>query len=182
MMNETKVTVVGNLTADPELRYTQNGIPVANFTVASTERVFDRNTQQATDGDKLFIRVAAWRDLGEHVANSFHKGEEVIVFGKLKNREYQKQDGTTGWSLEIEPEAVGASVRWGTTAFTKSPPKGQPTAQPAAPVAAAPAQPGPAPVTQPQYAAPAAQPTAQAAPQYAQAPTGNVESMPDDLF
>lgn len=188
-MNETNVTVVGNVTADPELRYTQNGIPVANFTVASTERVFDREANAMKDGDTIFYRVAAWRELGEHVANSLAKGHQVLVYGKLKHKPYQTREGQTAYSLEIEPTAIGPSLQFGTTVFTKCAPKGQQVAQPPAQVAQAPVQPqpGPAPVTQPQYAPPAQQPAAQPAapavpPQYAQAPAGGVESMPDDLF
>lgn len=197
-MNETNVAVVGNVTADPELRYTQNGIPVANFTVASTERVFDRETNAMKDGDTIFYRVAAWRELGEHVANSLAKGHQVLVYGKLKHKPYQTREGQTGYSLEIEPTAIGPSLQFGTTVFTKSAPKGQQATQPPAVVAqpvqpSAPALTGPVVATQqqqgaPQQAAPQQQfvpqgaPVPQGTPVPQAVPAGGVEAMPDDLF
>lgn len=193
-MNETQVTVVGNVTANPELRYTQNGIPVANFTIASTERVFDKQTQQMKDGDTIFYRTAAWRQLGEHVAASLQKGMQVIARGKLKHRQYEAKDGGTAYSLEIELEEIGVSLRFGTTQFTKSTSNTQQAAQAPAQVAqpqqyGQPVQPGPAPMTQPQYAAQPAAPQAAPVPQTvpgqpAPAPAAgqNVENMPDDLF
>lgn len=193
-MNETNVTVVGNVTADPELRYTQNGIPVANFTVASTERVFDREANAMKDGDTIFYRVAAWRELGEHVANSLAKGQQVIVLGKLKHKPYQTREGQTAYSLEIEPTAIGPSLQFGTTVFTKSAPKGQQAAQPPAGMAqpvqpAAPALTAPVVATQPQAVpqqqqqyVPQAAPVPQGAPVPQAVPAGGVEAMSDDLF
>ena len=86
MAGETVITVVGNLTADPELRYTQNGLPVANFTIASTPRTFDRQANEWKDGEALFLRASVWRDFAEHVAGSLTKGSRVIATGRLKQR------------------------------------------------------------------------------------------------
>ena len=85
MAGETVITVVGNLTADPELRYTQNGLPVANFTIASTPRTFDRQANEWKDGEALFLRASVWRDFAEHVAGSLTKGSRVIATGRLTN-------------------------------------------------------------------------------------------------
>ncbi len=166
-MNGIPITVVGTLTADPELRYTQDGVAVANFTIANNERVFDRASNTYKDAPATFLRTAAWRELGEHAAKSLSKGMQVIATGKLKQRSYQDartQENRTVYELELEDLAV--SLRWGTTVFTKSS-SGQQNAQGAAPVA----QQSQAPVSQPQYAqqgAPAGQPPQQ--PQYGQQP------------
>ena len=96
MAGETVITVVGNLTADPELRYTQNGLPVANFTIASTPRTFDRQANEWKDGEALFLRASVWRDFAEHVAGSLTKGMRVVATGRLRQRSYQDfRDHTT---------------------------------------------------------------------------------------
>ena len=86
MANETVITVIGNLTSDPELRYTQNGLAVANFTIASTPKVWDRQANEFKDGDALFLRASVWREFAEHVAGSLTKGSRVIAVGQLKQR------------------------------------------------------------------------------------------------
>ena len=93
MAGETVITVVGNLTADPELRYTQNGIPVANFTIASTPRTFDRASSEWKDGEALFLRSSVWRDYAEHVAGSLTKGMRVVAQGRLRQRSYETREG-----------------------------------------------------------------------------------------
>ena len=105
MAGETIITVVGNLTDDPELKFTPSGAAVANFTVASTPRTFDRQTNEWKDGDALFIRCAAWRQLAENVAESLQKGQRVIVTGALSIRNYERQDGSKGTSVEINVES-----------------------------------------------------------------------------
>ena len=93
MAGETIITVVGNLTADPELRYTQNGLAVANFTIASTPRTFDRQANDWKDGEALFLRASCWREFAEHVAGSLTKGSRVVATGRLKQRSYETKEG-----------------------------------------------------------------------------------------
>ncbi|RLV57246.1 single-stranded DNA-binding protein [Aeromicrobium phragmitis] len=114
MAGETVITVIGNLTDDPELKFTPSGAAVANFTVASTPRVFDRQSNEWKDGDALFIRCAAWRQLGENVAGSLQKGQRVIVTGALRIRNFERQDGSRGTSVEINVDEVGPSLRYAT--------------------------------------------------------------------
>ena len=102
MAGETVITVVGNLTADPELRYTQNGLAVANFTIASTPRSFDRASNDWKDGDALFLRASVWREFAEHVAGSLTKGSRVIATGRLKQRSYETKEGEKRTSIELE--------------------------------------------------------------------------------
>ncbi|MDO5721709.1 MAG: single-stranded DNA-binding protein [Actinomycetaceae bacterium] len=111
MAGETVITLVGNLTADPELRYTASGAPVANFTVASTPRNFDRNTGQWQDGDTLFVRCSVWRDVAENVAESLRKGMRVIVQGRLTQRSYETRDGQQRTSIELQVDEIGPSLR-----------------------------------------------------------------------
>lgn len=111
MAGETTITLVGNLTRDPELRYTPAGAPVCDFTVASTSRTYDKQTNEWKDGDTLFIRCSAWRQLAENVAASIGKGTRVIVTGALKVREYEKSDGGKGTSVEMSVEEVGPSLK-----------------------------------------------------------------------
>ena len=101
MAGETVITVVGNLTADPELRYTQNGLAVANFTIASTPRNFDRASNEFKDGETLFLRASVWREFAEHVAGSLTKGTRVVATGRLKQRDYQTKEGEKRTSLGI---------------------------------------------------------------------------------
>jgi len=125
MANETIITVIGNLTADPELRYTQNGKAVAGFTIASTPRTFDRQANEWKDGDALFLRSSAWGDLGEHVAGSLTKGSRVIVQGRLKQRSYDDREGNKRTSIELEIDEIGPSLRYATAAVTRASAGGQ---------------------------------------------------------
>ncbi len=109
MAGETIITVVGNLTADPELRYTQNGLAVANFTIASTPRNFDRATNDWKDGEALFLRASVWREFAEHVAGSLTKGSRVIATGRLKQRSYETKEGEKRTSIELEVDEIGPS-------------------------------------------------------------------------
>jgi single-strand DNA-binding protein len=117
---ETIITVVGNLTADPELRYTQNGLAVANFTIASTPRSFDRASNEWKDGEALFLRASVWRDFAEHVAGSLTKGSRVIVTGRLKQRSYETKEGEKRTSMELEVDEIGPSLRYATAQVTRS--------------------------------------------------------------
>lgn len=120
MAGETTITLVGNLTRDPELRFTPSGAAVADFTVASTSRTFDRQTNEWKDGDTLFIRCSAWRQLAENVAGSLTKGTRVIVTGALKVREYERNDGGRGTSVEMTVDEVGPSLRNATASVTRT--------------------------------------------------------------
>ena len=120
MAGETIITVVGNLTDDPELKFTPSGAPVANFTVASTPRTFDKQTNEWKDGDALFLRCAAWRQLAENVAESLQKGQRVIVTGALRVRQYERQDGSKGTSVEMNVDEVGPSLKFATAKVTKA--------------------------------------------------------------
>ncbi|MDR1861789.1 MAG: single-stranded DNA-binding protein [Candidatus Ancillula sp.] len=119
MAGETVVTVVGNLTADPEMRFTANGAGVVNFTVASTPRTFDRNTNEWKDGDALFLRCSAWRDMAENIAETLQKGMRVIVQGSLRQSSYQAQDGSTRTSLELLVDEVGPSLRYASASVNR---------------------------------------------------------------
>lgn len=120
MAGETIITVVGNLTADPELRYTQNGLPVANFTIASTPRNFDRQSGEWKDGEALFLRASVWRDFAEHVAGSMTKGMRVIASGRLKQRSYQDREGNNRTAIELEVDEIGPSLRYATAQVTRA--------------------------------------------------------------
>jgi single-strand DNA-binding protein len=120
MAGETIITIVGNLTADPELRYTQNGLPVANFTIASTPKVWDRTTGQSKDGEALFLRCSVWREFAEHVAGSLAKGMRVIAQGRLHQRAYQDRDGNSRTSIELDIEAIGPDLRFATAQVTRA--------------------------------------------------------------
>jgi single-strand DNA-binding protein len=116
---DTVITVVGNLTADPELRFTRPERPVANFTVASTPRTFDKNSNEWKDGEALFLRCSVWRQAAENVAESLHKGSAVIVQGRLKQRSYEKE-GEKRTVYELDVEEVGPSLKWATAKVTKA--------------------------------------------------------------
>lgn len=120
MAGETNLTLVGNLTADPELRYTPNGVAVANFTVASTSRVFDRQAGEWRDGDALFLRCTVWREFAEHVASSVQRGTRVIVQGRLKQRSYETEQGDKRTVIELEVEELGPSLRYATAQVAKA--------------------------------------------------------------
>lgn len=119
MAGETQLTVVGNMTADPELRFTPNGAAVANFTLASTPRTFDRQSQEWKDGETLFVRCSVWRETAENVAESLKKGARVVATGNLKASTYQDRDGNnrTAWTLHVEE--VGPSLRYATAQVTR---------------------------------------------------------------
>jgi single-strand DNA-binding protein len=117
---DTVITVVGNLTADPELRFTPSGAAVANFTVASTPRTFDKNSGEWKDGEALFLRCSVWRQVAENVAESLHKGYSVIVQGRLKQRSYETKEGEKRTVYELDVDEVGPSLRWATAKVTKA--------------------------------------------------------------
>lgn len=119
MANDTVITVIGNLTADPELRFTQSGIAVASFTVASTPRTFDRQANEWKDGEALFLRCSIWRDAAENVAESLEKGTRVIVQGRLKQRSYTDREGNNRTSIELDVEEIGPSLKYATAKPTK---------------------------------------------------------------
>ena len=120
MAGETIITVVGNLTADPELRYTQNGLAVANFTIASTPRTFDRASNEWKDGEALFLRASVWRDFAEHVAGSLTKGSRVVATGRLRQRSYQDREGQNRTAIELEVDEIGPSLRYATAQVTRA--------------------------------------------------------------
>jgi single-strand DNA-binding protein len=120
MAGETVLTVVGNLTGDPELRYTQNGLAVANFTIASTPRVFDKKTNEYVDGEALFLRASVWKEYAEHVAGSLSKGSRVIAQGRLKQKSYETKEGEKRTSMEFEIDEIGPSLRYVTAAVTRA--------------------------------------------------------------
>ena len=119
MAGETILTIVGNLTADPELRTLSNGNPVASFTIASTPRTYNRQTQQYEDGAALFLRCSAWNDLARHISQSCSKGMRVIAQGRLSQRSYQAQDGTNRTVVEMTVDEIGPSLRYATAQVTK---------------------------------------------------------------
>jgi len=120
MAGETIITVVGNLTADPELRFTPSGAPVANFTVASTPRMFDRQSNEWKDGDALFLNCAVWRQAAENVAESLTKGMRVIVQGRLRQRSYETREGEKRTVVELEVEEIGPALKYATAKVTRS--------------------------------------------------------------
>ena len=120
MAGETIITVVGNLTADPELRYTQNGLAVANFTIASTPRTFDRQANEWKDGEALFLRASVWREFAEHVSQSLSKGSRVIAQGRLKQRSFETQQGEKRTVIELEVDEIGPSLRYATAHVTRA--------------------------------------------------------------
>ncbi|HZG94848.1 MAG TPA: single-stranded DNA-binding protein [Mycobacteriales bacterium] len=117
---DTIITVVGNLTADPELRFTPNGSAVANFTVASTPRVLDKATNEWKDGDALFMRCSVWRQAAENVAESLQRGQRVIVTGRLKQRSYETKEGEKRTVIELEVDEVGPSLKYATAKPNKT--------------------------------------------------------------
>lgn len=119
MAGETVITIVGNLTADPELRTTSAGAQVASFTIASTPRTWNRNTNQFEDGQALFMRCSAWRDLAEHCANSLAKGMRVIAQGRLTQRSYEAKDGTQRTVVELQVDEIGPSLKYATAQVQK---------------------------------------------------------------
>ncbi|WP_134774603.1 single-stranded DNA-binding protein [Ornithinimicrobium flavum] len=120
MAGETPLTVIGNLTADPELRFTPSGAAVANFTVASTPRTFDRQTNDWKDGETLFMRCSVWREAAEHAAESLHRGDRVIATGRLVSRSWQTPEGENRTVMEMQVDEVGPSLRYATASVTKA--------------------------------------------------------------
>jgi single-strand DNA-binding protein len=119
-MNETTLTITGALTADPELRFTPSGIAVANFTVASNTRRFDKTTNSYVDVEPIFLRCTAWRTLAENTAESLTRGARVIVTGTLRSNSYQTREGEKRTSLELTVTELGASLLWATAKLTKT--------------------------------------------------------------
>ncbi|WP_137811098.1 single-stranded DNA-binding protein [Gordonia sp. GAMMA] len=120
MAGDTVITVIGNLTADPELRFTPSGAAVANFTVASTPRTFDRQTNEWKDGEALFLRCNIWRDAAENVTESLTKGSRVIVQGRLKQRSYETKEGERRTVVELEVDEIGPSLRYATAKVNRA--------------------------------------------------------------
>lgn len=119
MAGETIITIVGNLTGDPELRFTPSGAAVANFTVASTPRTFDRNANEWKDGETLFMRCSIWREAAENVAESLQRGMRVIVTGRLKSRSYETKEGEKRTVVELDVDEVGPSLRYANAKVAK---------------------------------------------------------------
>jgi single-strand DNA-binding protein len=117
---DTTITVVGNLTADPELRFTPSGAAVANFTVASTPRIYDRQSSEWKDGEALFLRCNIWREAAENVAESLTRGSRVIVTGRLKQRSFETREGEKRTVFEVEVDEIGPSLRYATAKVNKA--------------------------------------------------------------
>lgn len=132
MSNETIITVIGNLTAAPELRYTQSGLAVANFTIASTPKSFDRAKGEFVDGEALFLRASVWREYAENVAGSLSKGSRVIATGRLKQRSYETKEGEKRTSIELEIDEIGPALRFATAQVVRAS-SSDPRVQPQAP-------------------------------------------------
>jgi len=124
MAGEVVVTVVGNLTAAPELRNTQGGLAAASFTIASTPRTFDRDANEWRDGEPLFLRAVAWREMAENVARSLEKGSRVIAQGRLRQRSFEK-DGQKRTVIEFEVDEIGPSLRYATAQVARRGGRGQ---------------------------------------------------------
>ena len=119
MAGDTVITIIGNITGDPELRFTPSGAAVANFTVASTPRQFDRTSNEWKDGETLFMRCSVWRDAAENVAESLQRGTRVLVSGRLKQRSYEK-DGAKHTVIEMEVDEVGPSLKYATAKVNRT--------------------------------------------------------------
>ena len=126
---DTTITIIGNLTADPELRYTSSGQAVTGFTVASTPRFLDRQTNEWKDGDSLFLRCNVWRQAAENVAESLQRGMRVIVSGRLRQRSYETREGEKRTVFEVEVDEVGPSLRNASAKVIKADRSTQPRAQ-----------------------------------------------------
>ena len=115
MANDTPLTIIGNLTAPPELRFTQNGVAVASFTIASTPRQFDKQANEWKDGEALFMRCSAWREMAENIAESFpEKGSRVIAQGNLVQRSFTDREGNNRTSIELDVQEIGPALRYAT--------------------------------------------------------------------
>jgi len=121
MANETTLTVIGNLTSDPEMRFTPSGSAVCNFSIASTPRTFDRNSNEWVDGETLFLRASIWREAAENVAESLTKGMRVIASGRLKSRSYEdKKTQEKRTAIEFEIDEIGPSLKYATANVTRT--------------------------------------------------------------
>jgi single-strand DNA-binding protein len=120
MAGDTVITVIGNLTGDPELRFTPAGAAVANFTVASTPRTFDRQSNEWKDGDTLFMRCSIWREAAENVAESLTKGMRVIAQGRLVQRSYETREGEKRTVVELQVDEIGPSLRYASAKVTRA--------------------------------------------------------------
>ena len=120
MAGDTQITLIGNLTGDPELRFTPSGAAVANFTVASTPRTFDRQSSEWKDGDTMFLNCSSWRQAAENVAETLSKGMRVIVQGRLKSRSYDDREGNRRTVFEVDVEEVGPSLRYATAKVNRT--------------------------------------------------------------
>ncbi len=120
MAGETVITVVGNLTADPELRFTPSGAAVASFTIASTPRQFDRNSNEWKDGEALFLRCSIWRQAAENVAESLTRGMRVVAQGRLKQRSFETREGEKRTVIELDVEEVGPSLKYATAKVNRT--------------------------------------------------------------
>jgi single-strand DNA-binding protein len=120
MAGDTVITVVGNLTADPELRFTPSGAAVASFTIASTPRQFDRNTNEWKDGEALFLRCSIWRQAAENVAESLQRGMRVVAQGRLKQRSFETREGEKRTVIELDVDEVGPSLRYATATVNRT--------------------------------------------------------------
>lgn len=125
MAGETTITIIGNLTNDPELRFTPSGSPVANFTIASTPRTFDRQANEWKDGETLFMRAAVWNEPAENVAESLTKGMRVVATGRLKSRSYETKEGEKRTVIELEVDEIGPSLRYANAKVNRSQRSGQ---------------------------------------------------------
>ena len=121
---DTPITIVGNLVADPELRFTPSGAAVANFRIASTPRTFNRETNQWEDGEALFLTCNVWRQAAENVAESLSKGMRVVVTGRLKQRSYETKEGEQRTVFEVEVDEVGPSLKYATASVNRNPREG----------------------------------------------------------
>lgn len=125
MAGDTTITIIGNLTGDPELRFTPSGAAVANFTIASTPRTFDKNANEWKDGETLFMRCSVWRDQAENVAESLVRGLKVIASGRLKSRSYETKEGEKRTVVEMDVDEIGPSLRNATAKVNKTQRTGQ---------------------------------------------------------
>jgi single-strand DNA-binding protein len=120
MAGDTVITVVGNLTADPELRFTPSGAAVASFTIASTPRMFDRTANEWKDGEALFLRCSIWRQAAENVAESLQRGTRVVAQGRLKQRSFETREGEKRTVVELEVDEIGPSLRYATAKINRT--------------------------------------------------------------
>lgn len=124
MANDITLTIAGNLTAAPDMRFTPNGVAVANFTIASTPSKFDRNTNEFVDDETTFMRCNVWREFAENVTETLAKGTRVVAQGRLKSRTFETNEGEKRTVMELEVDEIGPSLRRATAVVTKNPPKG----------------------------------------------------------